>query len=163
MRGIEALLLAAFAGLVGVGLWNARHWLPEWNLKTVNSAPADASRIGNAPGKPEANKPGNGKHGLVRNGRLAEKSDAAPGSPAVSETTVDVPRWLPPFPTRADLPIGASGAHIRSKYGEPTARVTETRAGQLVERYYYLNADRTQLTVATLEGGLVTHTESVSR
>ena len=39
MRGIETMLLAAFAGLVGLGLWNARQWLPQWSPKVVNSVP----------------------------------------------------------------------------------------------------------------------------
>jgi hypothetical protein len=73
-----------------------------------------------------------------------------------------VPYWLPAFPTRADLALGASGVHIRAKYGEPTARVTEMHAGQLLERYYYFNSDRTQMTVATLVGGVLTSAESTS-
>jgi hypothetical protein len=36
-------------------------------------------------------------------------------------------------------------------------------AGQLLERYYYFNADRTRMTVATLAGGVITGAESIPR
>ena len=78
-----------------------------------------------------------------------------------SETRVDV--WQPAFPTRADLPVGASGVGIRAKYGEPTARVTEMHAGQLLERYYYFSSDRTQLVVATLQAGMITGAEHIAQ
>jgi hypothetical protein len=156
MRGIEVMLLAAFAGLVGLGLWNARQWLPQLSPKVVNSAPANAGKpVEKVAGKLGANKQHAGKRGVMGDARSSGMSDTTR-----SETRVDVPYWLPGFPTQADLPVGASGAHIRAKYGEPTARVTEMHAGHLLERYYYFDSERTQLTVATLEGGIVTNAEA---
>jgi hypothetical protein len=156
MRGIEVMLLAAFAGLVGLGLWNARQWLPQWNQKVVNSAPANADKtVAKVTGKRGVDKQSVGRHGVK--GNISGIPDLAAGG----ITKVDVPSWLPAFPTRADLPVGASGVHILAKYGEPTARVTEMHAGQLLERYYYFNADRTRLTVATLAGGVLTNAESI--
>ena len=153
MRGIEAMLLAAFAGLVGLGLWNARQWLPQWGPKVVNSAPANAgTAVAKLDDKRGAKKHA-GKGGIMGNARSSGTSDIP-----LSETSVDV--WMPAFPTRADLPVGASGVGIRAKYGEPTARVTELHAGQLLERYYYFNSDRTQMTVATLEAGIITGAEA---
>jgi hypothetical protein len=153
MRGIEIMLLAAFAGLVGLGLWNAREWLPQWNPKVVNSAPANASKtvtkVGDTLG---ANKQRAGKRG---NG--SGPSDRAVSNIIPGQTIVNV--W-PTFPTGADLPVGTSGVRILAKYGEPNARVTEMHAGRLLERYYYFNSDRTQLTVATLEGGVITGAEA---
>ena len=156
MRGIEVMLLAAFAGLVGLGLWNARQWLPQLSPKVVNSAPANAGKpVEKVAGKLGANKQHAGKRGVMRDARSSGMSDNTR-----SETRVDVPYWLPGFPTQADLPVGTSGARIRAKYGEPTARVTELHAGQLLERYYYFNSDRTQMTVATLEAGIITGAEA---
>jgi hypothetical protein len=156
MRGIEAMLLAAFAGLVGLGLWNARQWLPQWSPKVVNSVPANAgkavTKVGDTLG---GRKQHAGKRGIMGNARSSGTSDIPP-----SETRVDVPP--PAFPTRADLPVGASGVGVRAKYGEPTARVTEMHAGQVSERYYYFNSDRTQLIVATLEAGIITGAETYS-
>ena len=154
MRGIETMLLAAFAGLVGLGLWNARQWLPQWSPKVVNSVPANAGKADTKVGdKLGAKKEHAGKRGMMGNARSSGTSDIPP-----SETSIDV--WMPAFPTRADLPVGASGAGIRAKYGEPTARVTEMHAGHLLERYYYFNSDRTQLTVATLQAGMITSAEA---
>jgi hypothetical protein len=155
MRGIEAMLLAGFVGLVGLGLWNFRQWLPRWSPKVVNSAPANAGKaVAKVGDKLEANKQHAGKRGLMGDAGSSGTSDFAR-----SETRVDVP-WPPVFPTGADLPVGTSGVRILAKYGEPTARVTEMHAGQLVERYYYFSNDRTQLTVATLEGGVITGAEA---
>jgi hypothetical protein len=152
MRGIEVMLLAAFAGLVGLGLWNGRQWLPQWSPKVVNSGAANTGKlVEKAAGKLEAKKQHGGKRGVLSSGM----SDIPR-----SETRIDVPYLPPVFPTQADLPAGTSGVRIRAKYGEPTARVTEMHAGQLLERYYYFNSERTQLTVATLEGGIITDSEA---
>ena len=153
MRGIEAMLLAAFAGLVGLGLWNARQWLPHWGPKVLNSVPANVGKAVTKVGdKLGPKKQHAGKRGIMGNAQSSGTSDIPP-----SETSIDV--WMPAFPTRADLPVGASGVGIRAKYGEPIARVTEMHEGQLLERYYYFNSDRTQLTVATLQAGIITGAE----
>lgn len=157
MRGIEIMLLAAFAGLVGLGLWNARQWLPQWSPKAVSSAPANAGKtVEKVSGKREGNKQHAGKRGVTRDPRSPGTSTLAAGDFPRSETRVDVPSW----PTRADLPVGVSGVRILAKYGEPTARVSEMHGGQLLERYYYFSSDRTQLTVATLVGGVITNAEA---
>ncbi len=154
MRGIEAMLLAAFAGLVGLAFWNARQWLPQWSPKVVNSVPANGGNaVRKVSDKSVAKKQHAGRHGIA--GDASGTSDLAAGYITPSKTIVQVSSW-PGFPTRADLPVGASGVGIRAKYGEPTARVTEMHAGQLLERYYYFNSDRTQLIVATLQAGIIT-------
>jgi hypothetical protein len=66
----------------------------------------------------------------------------------------------PPFPTREDLPVGATGVQIRARFGEPEARVTETRDGLVFERYYYYSHDHTKLTVARLRGGVIVSAEN---
>jgi hypothetical protein len=79
----------------------------------------------------------------------------------ISETEVDVP--MPKFPVRTDFPRGATSLQIRAQYGEPTARTTEMHDGHLFEHYYYFNNDRTQLTVATFENGVIVSAESTSQ
>ena len=156
MRGMEVMLLAAFAGLVGLGLWNGRQWLPQLSPKAANFAPANALKpVEKVAGKLGTNKQHAGKRGVMGDALSSGTSDDSR-----SETRVDVPYWPPTFPTQADLPVGASGVRIRAKYGEPTARVTEMHSGHLLERYYYFDSERTQLTVATLEGGIVTNAEA---
>lgn len=156
MRGIEVMLLAAFAGLVGLGLWNARQWLPQLSPKVVNSAAANAGkRVEKVAG---ANKQHAGKRRVTGDARSPGTSALAAGDFPRSETTVEVPSW--PMPKQADLPVGASGVRILAKYGEPTARVAEMHGGQLLERYYYFSSDRTQLTIATLVGGVITGAEA---
>lgn len=159
MRGIEVMLLAGFAGLIGLGLWNARQWLPQWSPKVVNSGPANAGKaVEKVAGKRGDTKQHAGKRRVTGDARRPGTSAFPAGDFPESETRVEVPAW--PVPTQADLPVGASGVRILAKYGEPTARVAEMHGGQLLERYYYFSSDRAQLTVATLVGGVVTGAEA---
>jgi hypothetical protein len=66
----------------------------------------------------------------------------------------------PAFPTPDDLPAGATGVQIRAQFGEPTARVIETRDGGVFELYYYFNPEHTQLTVARLKAGVIVSGEN---
>jgi hypothetical protein len=87
--------------------------------------------------------------------------NVAPDGLPVSKTEVYLSRSG--FPKRKDLPVGITGAQVRDQYGEPTARITEVRGGRLFEHYYYFNSDRTQLTKATLESGVIVSAESTSQ
>jgi hypothetical protein len=161
MRGIEILLLAGFIGLVGVGVWNARQWLPQWGTKAANYTPVDAGSSGPPGSKSDKTARGHGKRGLdSRNGSSSRSELALNGFP-LSETEVDVP--MPKFPIRSDFPRGTTGVQVRARYGEPTARTTEMRDGHLFEHYYYFNNDRTQLTMATLENGVIVSSESTAQ
>jgi len=163
MRGIELLLLAGFIGLIGLGAWNARQWLPQWGDKSISSAAAGANKMsGGAAGKKDSKARLDGKRGIGRSARASIRADVRDGNVSISTTYVQVPVGAG-FPTAADLPIGAHGADIVTKYGEPTARVTEMRTGHLLEHYYYFNNDRTQLTVATLESGIIVSAQKVAR
>jgi len=164
MRGIEAILLVGFVGLVGTGIWNAREWLPVRGTLAAYSAPIIAT--------PRAD----GKTGLVGK-RVAKKAqprvrralDSATEASAAGDlgsatgyvVLADPPKpkaadaLLSVVPTRNDLPAGATAAQIQSRFGVPTARVTATRDGHLVEQYYYFNGERTQVTVATLKSGVI--------
>lgn len=150
MRGMEVLILAGLLGLVAVGVWNARRWLPDWASKPA--AVASATPAPKADAKLDR---ASGKHKGVRTGRSSVVSNFSIGDLPASKTEVDVPMPGTPFPARNDIHIGAKGVQILARYGEPTARVTAMQNGRLIERYYYVNSDRTQLTVATLERGVV--------
>ncbi len=156
MRGIEALLLAAFLGLIGLAVWNGHQWFPHWSgASTVRVNPAAANRVAGESEKSVAKTKATGKRSFWRG--LTD-----PNLP-VLKTEVDIAAWHPAFPTVADLPVGASATQIRTKYGEPTARITGLQTGHLVEQYYYFNPDRTRLTVAKLDSGVVVSAQSVSR
>ena len=158
MRGIEALLLAGFVGLIGIGVWNGRQWLPDWGSKAVHSAAVDRSKVPGGLTEKAGTKPlrlrvkrGDGVH------RTAAE-DLAESELPISKTEVDVPSAE--FPTGKDLHVGTPGVQVRAQYGEPTARVTEIRGGRVFEHYYYFSRDRTRLTRATLESGIIISAES---
>jgi hypothetical protein len=159
MRGAEALLIAAFIGLIGMGVWNVRQWLPDWAFGETRYVPADASKLATGLADKEEAKTSRirGKRG-DRSGRVSATSDISIDQLPVSTTVVDVP--ASGFPTGKDLPVGTSSNQIRSQYGEPTASVTATRGGRVFEYYYYFNKDRTKLTKATLESGVIVSAET---
>lgn len=158
MRGIEALLLVGFLGLVGVGVWNARQWLPDWGVKAVGSGSSAASKVaGEIPRAGDTKGRDHGKGSHMSGGRQQVAIASMDVAPA-SETIVDVP--APGFPLRKDLRIGATGGEIRGQYGEPTACITEMRGGHVLEHYYYFNSERTRLTVATFESGVLASAET---
>jgi hypothetical protein len=157
MRGMEVLILAGLLGLVAVGVWNARRWLPDW------ASPAPAAVATATPGgKSDPTVAAASTKKVRKSGHSSVLSNFTIGDLPASKTEVDVPIGSP-FPTRNDLPIGATGAQILAKYGEPTARVTAMQNGRLVERFFYINSDRTRLTVATLERGVVVAVDGQSR
>ena len=159
MRGIEALLLAGFIGLLAIGAWNARRWLPEWAPRGFTSGSADTSKAPGRTGKQtDKGTQASGKRRAARGHQDSPGADIELGDFPKSRTDVDLPPSK--FPSRKDLPVGATGVQIRAEYGEPNARVTEVRGGRVLEHYYYFNSDRTQLTVATLESGIIVSAES---
>ena len=196
MRGMDAFLLLGLIGLVGIGVWNERQWLPA--LNAANTTPSVSSTpTGVLVGKTEPkrtrarNKPadqavaiedlpafcGGGDRAsaaLCCQAACSDAPDEADSSVSKAETPVSpvspvssvssvpsVPSVSPVFPTRDDLPAGATGVQIRAQFGEPAARVTETKDGVVFERYYYYNRDHTQVTVARLKGGVIVSAENI--
>ena len=125
MRGAEALLIAAFIGLIGMGVWNVRQWLPDFGFGETRYIPADPSKLATGLADKEGAKTSRarGKRG-EKSGR--DTSDISIDRLPVSTTVVDVP--VSGFPTGKDLPVGTSSNQIRSQYGEPTASVTAIAA-----------------------------------
>jgi hypothetical protein len=207
--------IGAFLGLVGIGVWNARQWLPLRDTQVANSTLTAVSTIGSALGgktEPDRTRARN-KRGLDEADQAVEFKDLpafcgggelasaalccqtacsrAPGEADSSASITDaVVSWVfpipddlpagatlnkrglheadsktdavvsPVFPTSDDLPAGATGVQIRAQFGEPTARVIETRDGGVFELYYYFNPDHTQLTVARLKAGVIVSGEN---
>jgi hypothetical protein len=157
MRILEALLFAAFIGLIGVGIWNTRQFLPRGILAFANapfSTPADT--------RAELEKPAD-KAMPARAKRSRSDPFANPrgANDTAAMTEVDVPVTVS-LPTPKSLPLGSTSEQIRAKYGEPDLRVTEVRGGRICEYYYYYNRDRTQFTVATLESGILVSSKGTS-
>lgn len=152
-------MLAGLVALLGLGIWQGRHLLPDLlsHAKTASVAPA-AKPLTEA--HPKA---------AVKKSRLARGKAAKPEFAALdrlaaepgSSTVVVVP--IPSMPTSASIKTGTSRNELRARYGDPSLNVSARRDGRLVERYYYLSDDQTLLTVATLQDGTVTSAETVAR
>ncbi|HSU31078.1 MAG TPA: hypothetical protein VLJ11_07570 [Bryobacteraceae bacterium] len=159
MRGLESLMLAALVALLGLGIWQGRNWLPGILRHTI---PAPLSSTA---------KPATELHPKVRvkKSRLSHGKSTKPEFAAVdrllaeqnSSTVVVVP--LPGMPKAGSIKAGTSRAELRARYGDPTLDVAARRDGRMIERFYYLSEDQSQITVATLQDGAVTHAETVSR
>jgi hypothetical protein len=154
MKGKELLMLLL---ILGVGTWAITHWLGGGSGVPDLLSPI-ASRLGGAtPAKP-AEKPAEKEAKAVTKKRRGGQGS----SPAATDTafpdepstiTVLVPSSH--YPGADDLKLGSTGTEIRSEFGEPSARVSGVRDGYLLERYYYMNNERTRVTIATLKNGVL--------
>jgi hypothetical protein len=168
MKGMESVLLAAVVGLLGLGAWQARNWLP--NLRTAASS-LTSSMSKSSAGKSAA--PTNGKTADAAEAAKAKRSHANRASAVDSLKTTEstkpenftvVPvEWHRQFPKVPDLVAGTTRTELSNKYGAPLLKVALRRDGALVEQYYYSTGDFTHFTVATLHNGTVVGAESVSR
>jgi hypothetical protein len=149
MRAVESLMMVLALAVVGVGLWAVHKWLPQSGLSIFRSAGSETNTVAGprAAKKDTSAKPIRRAHNFVI-------------PPEVID--VDVPSPGFPFPSPVDLPAGTTRAQILAKYGKPTARISGVEDGRLFERYYFLHRDRPQITVATLENGVVSWAESTS-
>jgi hypothetical protein len=164
MKGKELLMLVA---ILGVGLWAITRYV-EGPGSTASSILAPIiTRFGAGPAahdvpKPDTKEEGKKGHAKAKRSKAsgtANTDSAFPDEP--STITVLVPSAH--YPTPEELKIGSTGTDIRSQFGEPSARVAGVRDGFLLERYYYLNSDRTRVTIATLRNGLLVSAQSQSR
>lgn len=161
MKAKEILMLLA---ILVVGFWAITRWLAPGSTASSLLSPI-TSRFGTpAAAKPAENTPKEPtkvrrKHGTSKAGGSAATDSAFPDEP--STITVLVPSAH--FPEPEELNMGMTGTEIRSQFGEPSARVSGVRDGALLERYYYLNSDRTRVTVATLNNGVLVGAQSQMR
>ena len=164
MRGKETWLLAF---ILGTGVLVSYKWL---GSSSPVSLPALLRREPTRPSVAALTKPAietsshkNGAHNKVRSGSAARSSgegDVTLDNIPLSTITVEVPGPL--FPTRENLRVGTSSSQMRAIYGQPAMTAATIRDGRVLERSYYVNADRTKITVATLENGFVTRAQSLS-
>jgi hypothetical protein len=148
MRAVEFLMMALAVAVLGLGVWAVHRWIPRSGLSIFRPANSETAKVA----APPASKPTPPTHKRTTH---TEHDLAVP----LGVIEVDVPVGFP-FPTPADLPVGATRAQILAKYGEPTVRVSGVEDGRLFERWYFIHHDRTQITIATLRNGVVARTES---
>ena len=166
MKGMESVLLAAVVGLLGLGAWQARNWIP--SLRSAASSLTSAvtkSPAGKTPA-PTASKPAAeaAKTKKARVGRLPGGSSLTVSDLSKADNATVVPvEWHTRFPNAPDLVAGTTRTELRNKYGAPLLKVATQRDGTLIEQYYYSTGDHTHFTVATLHNGTVVGAESVSR
>ena len=163
MRGKETWLLAL---ILGVGVFVAYQWLGN----SRSSLPAlllnRSARSSAASTPTPANEAASNKaaaHNKARFGATARSSaarDVTLDNLPLTTITVEVPG--PVFPTHENLRVGTTATQMRAMYGPPAMSAATIRDGRVLERSYYVNADRTKITVATLENGFVTGTQSLS-
>lgn len=145
MRGIEKLIMIAFVGLVALGIWNVRGWLSQRLQIATSAFSAPTSK----PAVPTIINPAKKKRSKTRGPGGTKETTVTPDG----VTIVDVPYTGLPFPEPKDLPSGITASEIRAGFGDPAAHVTLSSNGQLVERYYYVNQERTRFTIAELQDG----------
>jgi hypothetical protein len=150
MRAVESLMMVLALAVVGVGLWAVHKWLPQSGLSMFRTA---SSQTNTVPGPNVAKKEPSAKRAVRHAHNLVLPAEVI---------EVDVPSPGFPFPTPVDLPAGTTRAQILTKYGKPTARISGVEDGHMFERYYFLHHNRSQITVATLENGVVAWAESTS-
>jgi hypothetical protein len=174
MRGVGAFLIIGFVGLIVIGVWNVRQWLPLPGTRALSSVPTATSKTAEVvSGKTEPKGTrARDKRALDRGTVTLDKADQESAISDIARADLPTPKVdapvlktdvlesAPMFPTRKDLPAGATGVQIRAQFGEPTARVIEVHNGRVFEQYYYLDREHSQLTVATLNAGVIVSTES---
>jgi hypothetical protein len=85
--------------------------------------------------------------------------------PVKEETVPNKPCCAPPdlpFPTPEILKKGSSSAEVRASFGAPTFDIVGSREGHVVEKFYYVNREKSRLTVVNIDNGFLTSAESIS-
>ncbi len=167
MKGMESVLLAAVVGLLGLGAWQARNWLP--NLRTAASS-LTSSMSKSSAGKSTVPTSGKTTDAAATKAKRPHGSRPPSGSSLNAadltkpgNATIVPVEWHTRFPNVPDLVAGTTRTELSNKYGAPLLKVALRRDGALVEQYYYSTGDFTRFTVATLHNGTVVGAESVSR
>jgi len=140
------------------------------NFRSVRGVAAVESAPQNTP--EPAKKPRTGTKVTPNQGKAADLSTTISSSVTISEpppppqsgpeasNCCETPGY--PFPTPESLKKGASSAEVISRFGTPAFDVAGTSEGRVLETYYYVSSDRTQMTVVTMQNGLLTAIDSRS-
>lgn len=165
MRGIETVVMAGIVACFGFAIWRAPQWFPAVNsaahgLITAASHHPAASKSSVAPKTTEVAANDKSKHG--KHAQHADIRQVSSDLKADDASTMSVV-WNPAFPSPSDLMAGTTRQQLTSLYGTPWLQMSAMRNGRLLERYYYSTADRSHVTVATLEDGAVVAASSISR
>ena len=80
------------------------------------------------------------------------------------KSTAPAPGAAPdlPFPTPEALKKGFTTSEIRAQFGAPAFDIVGSREGHVLEKFYYVNRDKSRLTVLNMDNGLLTSAEGVS-
>jgi len=156
MRAVEALMIAGLIGLVALAYIERSSWLPGHSAAAATSAAAAVHLQAAEPGKRKP-APGTQKKHPSLNTSVPQMIPEAT-IVAIPDDTV-----APPAIPDKELTTGTSRTELRQRYGLPTLGLTATREGSLVERYYYVDPSKGNMSVATLRNGKVVSTATVAR
>jgi len=66
-----------------------------------------------------------------------------------------------PFPTPESLKMDMTAIEVRARFGPPALAIASTSEGRVMERYYYMSRDRSQVTLMTVENGFLRSVRSI--
>lgn len=152
MRKLGLLMLVASLALIGIAVQQGSNWFKVPTFQDTSAAALPATPA--AAKKPKAVHSATARNSPLRPA-VPATTNVPPIPPDPGSTTAIVKPQLP-IPDSEKMEIGSTRSEIRERYGVPTLSVSSVRDGSLVEHYYYVKPDRTNLVVATLrEGRLV--------
>jgi len=157
---VEILLIAASIGLIGLMIWHWQRWLPGQTPQATSSLTPPIDTI--ASKKAKAGNGGRSK--IFDRSSAVSRTKELPGD-SFSPDPIPVSAAVKPvldIPDSKKMEIGATRSALQTRYGAPTVVVSSVRDGRLVELYYYVRPDRTNMVVATLrEGKLVSAQDTI--
>lgn len=167
MRGVLVIVVTLLIGLAGV--YGVYQWLSQRDIKNWQTQVAPGAMPAATPEEKDKKEESRTRteKAHIRTASLARTSgdkviDQLLSQQPVGSSVVDV-KVTPPFPRSKDLPAGMLRSKIKELYGEPAVRLASSRKGKLSERYYYVNGDKTLVTVANIEDGAVASSVSASQ
>ena len=185
MRILETLMLTSFIGLVFILVTQRDRWLGEQlitsttgvalpihdaTLKDLKGA-APTHKTTQSPAEMKISKK-SGQNARIRGNRSEKSAFAAAGSTVKDEPlapSLPLALNVPPaalaaiprlVPDSDSLPVGTPRAELRSRYGTPAFQAAASYGGGLIERYYYVASDHSNVVIATLRNGKLVSTQT---
>jgi hypothetical protein len=170
-KELVIILVLLFGGVIIAYNWGGAS--PLLSLRSargtvsVETAPAPAAKlIGQAAERSNARRKADGGGSKAATDRgpaqTTAQTAAVPSPVETAAAKVCCARPDPPFPTPELMRTGATTAELRATFGVPSVDIAGTREGRVLERYYYVNRERSRLTIANIENGLLISAESLS-